>query len=44
MQDDKDDLTRTRNNNRIPKIVEERDLTPLGGSSFTGENDCLPSV
>jgi len=29
MQDDKDDLTGDRNNNRIPKFVEERDLTPL---------------
>jgi len=32
MQDDKGDLTGTRNHNGIPKFVEERDLTPLGGN------------
>jgi len=38
MQNGKDDLTRMRNNNGIPKFVKEKDLTPLGGkSSFTGK-------
>jgi len=32
MQDDKDDLTGTRNNNRIPSFIEERDPTPLAGN------------
>jgi len=32
MQDDTDDLTGMRNNNGIPKFVEKRDLTPLGGN------------
>jgi len=43
MRDDKYDLTGTRNDNEIPKFIEERDPTPLGESSFTGENDCLLS-
>jgi len=30
MQNVKNDLTRTRNNNGIPKFVEERDPTPIG--------------
>jgi len=34
MQDDKDDLTGMRNNNRIPTFIEERAPTPLGGMQF----------
>ncbi len=30
MQDDKDDLTGDRNNNRIPSSLKKRDPTPLG--------------
>ena len=32
MQDDKDNLTGTRNNNGIPSFIEERDPTPLAGN------------
>ena len=37
MQDDEVDLTETRNNDGIPKFVEEWAPTPLGECSFTGE-------
>jgi len=43
MQDDKDDLTGTRNNNRIRTFIEERAPTPLGECSFTREDDCVLS-
>ncbi|KEH37830.1 hypothetical protein MTR_2g049355 [Medicago truncatula] len=36
--DDIDGLTGMRNNNGIPEFAEERDPTPLGECSFTGEN------
>jgi hypothetical protein len=32
MQDNKDDLTGMRNNNGVPKFVEEKDPTPLRGN------------
>jgi hypothetical protein len=32
MQDGKNDLNGNKNNNEIPKFVEERDPTPLGGN------------
>jgi hypothetical protein len=43
MQDDKDNLTEARNNNGTLKLVDERDPTPIGECSFTGEIDCLLS-
>jgi len=44
MQDNKYDLTGTKNNNGIPKFVEERAPTPLGDSVVSLGNKGSPII